>query len=417
VTSDASGEASGVERAPSRASTHFVARQPIFDANEQVFGYELLFRDGLENYFSAADPENAARSTLDCTLFLGLDVLCDRHYAFLNCTRNVLLDYASLLPARQTVIEILESVTPDAAVMECCRRLRSAGYLVALDDFVADDPREELVGLVDIIKVDLRSSQPFQQAALVARLGERHRMLAEKVETHQEFLAARAMGYGYFQGYFFRRPEILVTRDIPNSRVNYLRILQAVSRPDLDFREIEGLIKGEVALCYRLLRYLNSATFCFGNEIHSIRHALSMLGENEIRRWMRLVVTIGAAEQRSSELVASALVRARFCELLAPKVPNGGCDLFLMGLLSLMDAVLEIPMNEVLAKVPIDKDIKAVILGQPSHLRMIFRLMLAQESGEWAAVDELAKLLHLSKQEIATAYWHAVQWARQVTAK
>jgi len=406
-----------MEGARSALSTRFVARQPIFDSAEQVFGYELLFRDSLENYFRATDQEDAARSTLDSTFFLGLDALCDQHYAFVNCTRDVLLDYAPLLPPQQTVIEILETVVPDATVMEACKRLREAGYLIALDDFVAEDPREALTGLVDIIKVDMRATRADEQAALVKRLGKQHRMLAEKVETRQEFQAARALGFTYFQGYFFRKPEVMAARDIPANRLNYLRLLQAVSRPDLDFRELEGLVKCEVALCYRLLRYLNSAVFCFGNEIHSVRHALSILGEREIRRWMRLVVTIGAGEQKSSELVATTLIRARFCELLAPKVPHGDSDLFLMGLMSLMDVILEIPMPEVLGKVPIDKAIKAVILGHPSHLRTIYRLMLAQESGEWNAVDELAKLLHLGKEEIATSYWEAMQWARQVTAK
>jgi EAL and modified HD-GYP domain-containing signal transduction protein len=406
------------EQAPApHPGTRFVARQPIFDRGEQVFGYELLFRDGLEN-LCTADPEGASRSTLDSSLFLGLDVLCGDRYAFVNCTREVLLkDYATLLPPRQTVIEILETVTADPPVIAACERLREAGYLIALDDFAADDPRESLTSLADIIKVDFRATRPEQRAALVKRHGKQLRLLAEKVETRLELQSARALGFVYFQGYFFRKPEVMAARDIPANRLNYLRMLQAVSRPEINLREIETLIKGEVALCYRLLRYLNSAIFCFGSEIRSVRHALSMLGEREIRRWIRLVATIGAGGQKCSEVVVSTLVRARFCELLAPKVQHGGSDLFLMGLMSLMDVILELPMTEVLAKVPIEKAIKAVILGLPSHLRTIYRLMLAEESGEWEAVDELAKLLQLSREEIAAASWQAMQWAREVTAK
>jgi EAL and modified HD-GYP domain-containing signal transduction protein len=399
------------------AGTRFVARQPIFDRQEQVFGYELLFRDGLEN-FCSADQEGASRSTLDSSLFLGLDVLCGDRYAFVNCTREVLLkDYATLLPPKQTVIEILETVTADPPVIAACERLRNAGYLIALDDFTADDPREPLTTLADILKVDFRATRPDQRAALVRRHGKQRRLLAEKVETREEFQASRRLGFAYFQGYFFRKPEVMAARDIPANRLNYLRMLQAVSQPELDLREIETLIKSEVALFYRLLRYLNSALFSFGSEIRSIRHALSILGEREIRRWVRLVAIIGAGEQKAGELVRTTLVRARFCELLSPKVQHGGSDLFLMGLMSLMDAILEIPMPEVLAKVPIEKAIKAVILGQSSHLRTIYRLMLAQESGEWEAVDELAKLLHLGRDEIAASYWQAMQWAREVTAK
>lgn len=210
---------------------------------------------------------------------------------------------------------------------------------------------------------------------------------------------------------------MLTARDIPRNLANYLRMLQEVSRAELNLRVIEQLVKSEVSLCYRLLRYLNSARFCFGNEIHSVRHALTMLGEREIRRWVQLVATMGAGQTKSSELVLSALVRARFCELLAPRVAHGGSDLFLMGLMSLMDAVLEMPMSEVLERVPVDQAIKNVILGGPSHLRTVFRLMLAQESGEWPAVTELARLLQVPRNDVADAYWQALQWARQVRGK
>lgn len=302
-------------------------------------------------------------------------------------------------------------------MVAACHRLKQAGYLIALDDFIANGPREPLTEIADIIKVDLRSTAPEQQNAIVRRYGSRHRLLAEKVETREEFQASRARGFLYFQGYFFRRPEVLTARDIPRNVANYLQMLQEVSRPELDLRVIEKLIKSEASLCYRLLRYLNSARFCFGNEIRSVGHALTMLGEREIRRWVQLVAALGAGQTKSSELVLSALARARFCDLLSPKVAHGGSDLFLMGLMSLMDAILEMPMSEVLDKVPLDKAIKSVILGGPSHLRTVFRLMLAQESGEWPAVSELARLLHVSKDQVADAYWLAMEWARQVSGK
>jgi EAL and modified HD-GYP domain-containing signal transduction protein len=413
---DTSASAHGAKQLKPDPGLRFVARQPILTADEKVFGYELLFRDGVENYFRSHDSDAASRSTLDSSLLLGLDVLCDKHYAFVNCTRDVLVkDYAVLLPPRQTVIEVLESVRPDEIVISACQRLKQAGYLIALDDFVANGPREPLTQMADILKVDLRSTAPEQQEAIMRCYGSRHRVLAEKVETREEFHAARSRGFLYFQGYFFRRPEVLSARDIPRNLANYLRMLQEVSRPELDLKTIEKLVKSEVSLCYRLLRYLNSARFCFGNEIHSVRHALTMLGEREIRRWVQLVATMGAGQTKSSELVQSALVRGRFCELLAPKVAHGGSDLFLLGLISLMDVILEIPMPEVLQKLPLDQAIKNVILGGPSHLRAIFRLMLAQESGEWPAAAELARLLHLSPDQTAEAYWEAMEWARRVS--
>jgi EAL and modified HD-GYP domain-containing signal transduction protein len=394
-----------------------VARQPILTGDEKVFGYELLFRDGVDDYFHNPDPDAASRSTLSTSMLIGLDVLCDGRRAFINVTRDVLLkDYITLLPSSQTVVEILETVPPDDVVRAACQRLKEGGYQIALDDFSADDPRESLTDLADIIKVDLRAIAPEQAAELVKRHGPwRCRMLAEKVETREEFVAAKKAGFVYFQGYFFRRPEMLSTHEIPANQLNYLRMWQAVARPELDIREVEQVIKGEASLCYRLLRYLNSAAFGFGTEIHSVRHALSLLGEREVRRWIRLVATLGAGQNKSSDLVLSALVRGRFCELLSPTVGAGDSDLFLMGLLSVMDAILEIPMARVLENVPVDQESKAVLLGGASRLRPFYQLMLAQESGEWETARELAGQLHLSESEVAEKYWEAMQWARQVS--
>ncbi len=289
--------------------------------------------------------------------------------------------------------------------------------MIALDDFAVDDPREPLTEVADIIKVDVRATTAEERAAMVKRYGPwRRRMLAEKVETREEFLAAKKAGFVYFQGYFFRKPEIMKAHEIAGNQLNYVRMLQVVSKPDLDPREIENAIKGEASLCYRLLRYMNSAIFGFANEIHSVRHALSMLGEREVRRWVRLVVTLSAGQNRSSEIVLSALVRARFCELLSPKIQHGDSDLFLLGLLSLMDSILEIPMAEVLEKVPIDQETKAVLLGGGSRLRPLYQLMLAQESGDWQHSAALAKSLKLAEGDVAEIYFQAMQWARQVSS-
>ena len=220
----------------------------------------------------------------------------------------------------------------------------------------------------------------------------------------------------YFQGYFFRKPEMLTARDMPANRMNYLRMLQEVSHPELDLTALERLIRGEASICYRLLRYMNSAAFGFKTEIHSVKHALSILGEREVRRWVRLVATVGAGQDRSSDLMLSSLVRARFGELLTPHVPHGESDLFLLGLLSLIDAMLEIPMPEVLKNVPLDHETKAVLLGQPSRLRPVYQLILAHESGEWDAAAHVAAELKLNAEEVAGLYWQAQSWAREISS-
>ena len=394
----------------------YVARQPIFDREEKVFGYELLFRDGLENAFSG-DKDEASRATLDRSLLMGLDILCDGRRAFVNCTRDTLLKgLVTLLPSTLTVVEILENVPPDPEVIAACRGLKDGGYMIALDDYVADDPREALWEMADIIKVEMQLTTEQQRTAMIKHFGPRCRMLAEKIETHADFVRARDQGFVYFQGYFFRRPETLNTRDWPSNTTHYLRMLQEVSRPELDLPGLERLIKVEASVCYRLLRYLNSSMFGLKNEVHSVRHALSMLGDREARRWVRLVAAVGAGQQKASDLLLSALVRGRFGELLSPRVEHGESDLFLLGLLSLIDAMLEVPMVEVLARVPLDRETKAVLLGQASVLRPVYQLMLAHESGDWATAAQLGTSLWLDSEEVAGYYWQAQQWAREVSA-
>ena len=403
--------------AASKQLFRFVARQPILTREQKVFGYELLFRDGVENVFRSSDPEAAARSTLDSTLLMGFDVLCDGHKAFINCTRDLLLkDGITLLPAEQTVVEILEQVEPDDLVVAACLRLKSGGYTIALDDFVANDPREPLAPLVDILKVDFERTNRTEQIALVKQYAPSgRRMLAEKVETQDQFAAAQEMGYVYFQGYFFRRPEVLRAREIPTNQMNYLRLLAAVSKDEMDLREVEQIIKTEASILYRLLRYLNSPIFGMRNEIHSIRHGLAILGEREIRRWIRLVTLVSAGEQKSSDLVLSALVRARFCELVASKIPRTQSDLFLVGMVSMMDAILEIPMEEILDKIALDKDTKSVLSGTGGRLQPVYELMLAQEAGKWQAARESAERLHITESETGEMWWQAMQWGRQVS--
>jgi c-di-GMP-related signal transduction protein len=397
----------------------FVARQPILTRDEKVFGYELLFRDGAENYFRAFDGDAASRKIVDRSLLMGFDALCDGRRAFINCTRDTLVhEYMTLLPPSHAVVEILETVAPDEMTIARCHQLKAAGYLIALDDFTMDDPRQSLIDLADIIKVDLKLTPATQLAAMVARYNvPARRMLAEKVETYEEFVAAAKLGFFYFQGYFFRKPEMLAASSIPENHITYLLMLQAVSRRELDLNEIENLLKRDPALCYRLLRHLNSAAFCLPTQIRSVRHALSMLGAQTIRRWMRLIALIGASHNRPSDLVLSALVRARFGELVAGTLDCDESTFFLTGLLSLIDAILAIPMARAVEIIPLDQEIRAVLLGNrsPCPLSVFYQLMLALEPGEWQTVRELAKQLQFTENKVAEMYWQAMHWARAMS--
>jgi c-di-GMP-related signal transduction protein len=409
-------EKSAAVRALALPGQRFVARQPVFDRAQNVFGYELLFRNGVEDYFNA-DPELAARSTLDTSLLFGISALCGNRRAFVNCTREVLFkDLITLLPPSQTVAEILETVEAEDRVVAACKRLKAAGYLIALDDFAPNDPRIPLCEFADIIKVDFRATTPEERAGMMRRFGStKCKMLAEKLETPHEFYQARNMGFVYFQGYFFCRPELVIGREVPASRLHYVRLLEMVSRQEIDMPGLEKMLKQEASISYRLLRHLNSPVFGFALEIKSIRHAMAVLGEREMRRWIRLVVTVGAAEQKCSELVLMGLARARFCELLSERLQSK-TDLFLMGLLSVMDAILETSIDVLLEQLPVEKDTKSALLGQKSSLRPLYQLMLAQESGEWSQSSELAGQLRLSDEEVASTWWQALLWAQEAAS-
>jgi EAL and modified HD-GYP domain-containing signal transduction protein len=284
-----------------------VARQPILTADQKIYGYELLFRDGLKNYVAKEDTPAASRNTLDVATLMGLDVLCDGHLAFINCTAEDLAnDYITLLPASQTVVELLGDVAPEEEVVAACKRLKQAGYMLALDDFVMNDPREPLIDLADLLKVDVKITSPQKTAALAKQYAHRGvRILAKKVETQEEFVAAKKAGCEYFQGYFFRKPELRATGPMPTNRASYLRLLQAASNPEFDAAAIEKAVKTDASFCYRLLRYLNSASFGFSNEIHSVRHAIFRRGARSQVRARLLGVSLQSVGRRQ------ALLRAR----------------------------------------------------------------------------------------------------------
>jgi EAL and modified HD-GYP domain-containing signal transduction protein len=209
-------------------------------------------------------------------------------------------------------------------------------------------------------------------------------------------------------------------RHIPANRASYLRLLQAISAPEVNLTEIENLIKHDASLCYRLLRYLNSPLLGVSSPVHSIRHAMNLLGERELVRWIRMATTLAMGEEKCTDLVLSSMVRARFCELIAPKLQNGKTDLFLMGMLSLMDAILEIPMGVVVEGLALDRAVKEQLLqakiGNESPLAPVYDLMLAREAGEWERVTALAKKLNLSLPFVNRAYTESVAWAREMTA-
>lgn len=399
-----------------------IARQPILTADEKVVGYELFFREGHDERRFASDSESATSATIDTLNLVGLEILCDGRMAFINCTHHGLLaDGFALLPPGDVVIEIQETVPADEEVVKACQQLKQRGFSIALDNFVSRDSREALVPYADYIKIDITRVPPMQCASLVAEYASDTRlMLAHKVETRQQFVTAGKSGFTRFQGYFFQRPENLQVRQIPANQATYLRLLSAVSKSEIDLIEVEGLIKHEPALCYRLLRYLNSPLLGLSSPVLSVRNALNLLGEKESVKWIRMATTVSMGQARTSDLVLSSLVRARFCELVAPRVEHGTADLFLLGMLSLIDAILSVPMGMVVEQLCLDPVIKeqllAVKMGKKTSLSPIYDLMVAREVGDWGLVTSLGKKLNLSLSFVAETSNAAMKWAHEIAS-
>ncbi len=394
----------------------FVARQPIFDRKRNVVAYELLFRSGMQNFFDFHDPDIAASRVIDQSLLgFGLDKLTSGRRAFLNFTRSVLVNQLfSVLPPRYAVIELLETVDPDPEVIEACKILKEQGYTLALDDFVFHPKYRPLIALADIIKVDFLLSDSDERRKLAEELkDEKVELLAEKVETHEDFTEAIELGYKYFQGYFFCKPEIVRRKDIPAFKLNYLKFIQEVNRPDMDFDRLELIIRRELSLSVKLLRYLNSAWFGWRHEVDSIRHAVRLLGENQIKKWASLVAMTGMGDDKPTELVVTSLVRARFCELLGPLIgmKHRQLELFLMGLLSLIDALMDRPLAEALEGMRVSADVRAALLGADSPLTPVHRIVQSYERGDWDTLTEVANSLEIQDGAIAELYASSVEWA------
>ncbi len=398
----------------------FVARQPILDRHQRCYAYELLFRGGSENFFpGTTDGDRATRCTVNSGLnLIGLDDLVGEKRAFINITRNLLLDgMYELLPTQRVVVELLEDIEPDSEVIAACHKVRELGYTLAIDDFVLRPDYDELLAIADIIKVDLRDAG-LQESRQIIEMYSRPdvQFLAEKVESPEEFTQARHMGYHLFQGYYFSKPQVVQAQDIPANKLNYFMFLRELITPEIDFDAVAKIVKREASLLVKLLKYLNSAALGVRHRVTSIPQALALLGERPLRQWGSLVAATCMGDDKPAELNHLCMARARFCELIAPRIgmKDRELDLFLMGLLSAMDAVLDYPVAPILAQLPLPIDIKSTLMGDQTDLSKLKLLMQACEHGKWDNVAMMSKLIGVDEILVARLHMQSNQWADQM---
>ena len=355
---------------------------------------------------------------MDELFLMGIKTMTEGLPAFLNCTREFLVnDYLTLMPREMVVGEILETVAADEEVMAACRRMKEQGYLLALDDYCDVPEVRPLMEFADYVKIDVLMTSFEEQKRLVGNCRDRGiPALAEKVETDEQFRNCLRIGYELFQGYFFCRPQIVGRRSVPANKMVYLQLLQAANATVFNFHRIALIFKRDVSLSYRLLRYLNSAAFALQMEIHSIPHALSLLGERAMRKWISMVSVAALGDEAADGLLKLPLLRAMFCELIGQKIGmiQETNELFLMGLLSVLDALLNVPMNDVLKEIPVDEEIKKALLGLPSRYRPIFEVVLDYESGTWEQLANSARAVRLHENFLPDLYLRSVQWVTEV---
>ncbi|GLC25403.1 EAL and HDOD domain-containing protein [Roseisolibacter agri] len=413
--------AAAATAAPAEASgIHdvFVARQPIFDERDRLFAYELLYRSGAQqNWANGVSADQMCTDTvIHALLSIGMAPLTGGTLAFVNMTRDFLLTgQYQLFEPKTVVIELLESVDPEPEVIAACEQLRRKGYTLALDDFVNAPGYEPLLALASIVKIDVLNKSEAEVKKVaddLRRFGVR--LLAERVETAEVRDMCRRHGYTLFQGYYYSKPQIVSHRELSVEHSTMLRLLNLLEDSKASDGEIENAFKSDPSLSYKLLRIANSAAFG-GRDVTSIGFALRMVGRGVLHRWLTVLLVSSVASNNgiALELVLAALVRARLAELVGERSGRRSemGPLFLVGLFSLLDALLRMPMEGILARMAIGQEVKDALLTRSGPYASTLALVEAQERGDWSAVQDAAEAVGLSMSQVSALYTEALGWA------
>jgi len=388
----------------------FVGRQPILSPTMKTIGYEVLYRN-CELGQAIFTDEDVATATvlLNTYLDIGLEHVVGSHLAFLNIPKQFLLErYCEALPKNRVVLEILENVEPTPQVMEALRSLSQQGYTIALDDFVYQDCFKPFLEIADIVKIDVLEKSEEQLYQEVSQLRDsRVRLLAEKVETPEMFAICKKLGFYYFQGYFFFRPDIIRGREIPANRIALLELMGKIQDPHIPFKGLVEHIRNDLSLSYKVLRYVNSAYVGLPRRVDSIDHAACMVGIERIRTWATLII-MASGQTQTTEILVMALVRAKMCEQLAQRLNAQTPEkYFTMGLLSVLDALYESSIQDIVDKLPLQEDIKEALVKGTGEMGMVLACVKAYEEGEWMEL----KHLQLDPSIIREIYLESIDWA------
>ncbi|WP_438447681.1 EAL and HDOD domain-containing protein [Gorillibacterium sp. sgz5001074] len=398
----------------------YAARQPIFDRKMNVYGYELLYRKSTNNFYEGTDDDQATAELLH-NVFLVLQPhdLTGGTRAFINFSEGLLRkEIPLLLPKDQIVVEILERVQPNQDVLRACMELKMKGYLLALDDFVFQEDYLPLVQLADMIKVEYASIKNPRQMDLIRSFKRKYKvkLLAEKIETREEYRHAMELGFELFQGYFFSKPVMVQGKQVGGLKTNVLRILQELNREEPDFQAITEIIEKDLDLSYKLLKIVNSVAYGSRNPIQSIQMTLVRFGLNETKKWMYLMLLKAAETVENKELIKATLVRAKMMELMASELehrPNG-FEYYMTGLFSTMDILLQQEMKGIVEGLPLTEEVKKALLGENNSLRQLYEGILGFETGDWRRLDGLGQRYGIAWQRLMSLYVQALKWVESI---
>jgi len=388
----------------------FIGRQAIYDRKLEVYAYELLFRSQPSGSADITDGDKATSDVIVNTfLEIGLDNIVNKRRAFINLTRSFFVNHKTIsLPKDRVVLELLEDIKADDEVIEGVKHLSEQGYTIALDDFIYHESLKPLVKLANLIKIDIMAldKDAIRDHVLALR---KHpvKLVAEKVETQQDFDYCLDLGFDYFQGYFFAQPKVIRGRRLPNNRIAILNLLRRLQDPDITPGQLEDLIAQDVAFSYRILRYVNSAAYSLPRKIESVQEAVVILGLQTITSWTMLLA-MSQVDNKPTELVVTAMVRGKMAEQLAKARKYDRPDAFFtVGLFSALDALMDNTMEEILTQLPLADHISKALLYRQGIHGEILSCVLAYERGEW----EQVKCNTLSMSRIRDCYLSALRWA------
>ncbi|MDH5517618.1 MAG: HDOD domain-containing protein [Gammaproteobacteria bacterium] len=390
----------------------YIARQPIYDSNLEIKAFELLYRDSEVNSASFSDASQASSETIvNAFIHIGIDNLVGTALAFVNFPSEFILNNDLItMFQEQSVLEVLEDVEPSVKVIEGIKNLKAKGYKVALDDFVYSEKMKPMLALADFVKIDVIDYDADKLSALIALLKQDYsfKLIAEKVETQDMFQQCQQLGFDYFQGYFFCRPQLVSQKNASSNKAVALNLLSQLQNPDTHIDELEIILAQDVTLTYKLLRYINSAAFSLRREIESVKQAIVLLGLDAVKNWISLILMSRIVDDKPDQLIVTALVRAKMSQLIAKKVnPNIEKQIFICGLFSVLDALMDKSMVDLLDSVILSTPIKLALLDYDGELgELLFNCILY----------ERAEFEELEKRKINTEYYYdayiaAIKWA------